>query len=267
VSTPPRKRPPSQFEIEQYANEIFRAGLEDRIDEYARKQAQALHEARSTNNIGAHLPTLIRCKRERLRAEILILADAWVQAGITYDVPLGDWAEKAVEKAAALMAGGVRSALQGEIDLHAVRSRAPRNTGGTRELNSSLNSAVREAKLKLKTQRIKVEHSLEHNLKESATTPAPRPKPMDPSTFGGDGQKRRGRPIIIPDERKQAAIECKANGGTNRDAAMLIYDSRYPTLQQVKNVPAILRNHLHSSKRCNSTASAHLKTSSTAQQK
>ena len=161
VSTPPRTRPPSQFEIEQYANEIFRAGLEDRIQEYAKKQAQALHEARSRNNVGAFLPALIQCKRERLRAEILILADAWVQAGTTCQVPLGKWADKALEKAAVLMAGGVHSALQGEIDLHAARTRtSPSNTGGAREINWAMKSALGEAKLKLKTQRIKAERSL-----------------------------------------------------------------------------------------------------------
>jgi len=266
VSTQPRTRPPSQFEIERYANEIFTAGLEDRIDEYARKQAQALHRARSTNNVGAHLPTLIQCKRERLRAEILILADAWVLAGTTYNVPLGKWAEKAVEKAAALMAGGVRSALQGEIDLHVARTRTSRNTGGACEIDRELNSTIRRAKLRLKTQRIKAERLLKSDVKEPRTAPAPLSKPISPA-FEGDNQKRRGRPVIIPEERKQAAVECKANGGTNRDAAKLIYDTRYPTPQQVKNVPAILRNYQQGSKRRNSTGSVRLKTSSKAQQK
>ena len=160
-STQPLRRPPSQFEIEQYANEIFRAGLEDRIDGYAKKQAQALQVAGSTNNIGARLPALIQCKRERLRAEILILADAWVQAATTYNVPLGKWADKALEKAAVRMAGGVRSAFQGEIELHAARTRTSTSEkGGGREIERAMKSALGEARLRLKTQRIKVESAL-----------------------------------------------------------------------------------------------------------
>ncbi len=54
---------------------------------------------------------------------------------------------------------------------------------------------------------------------------------------------KRGRPPTIPEERKTAAAKLKANGGTNREAAMEIYGSRYPDAQQVKNVPSILRNH------------------------
>jgi len=113
---------------------------------------------------------------------------------------------------------------------------------------------------------------LEHIVKHSITLchvfeAAGSPRPMNPAPIEGDGQKRQGRPATIPDERKQAAVECKANGGTNRDAAMLIYDSRYPSPQQVKNVSAILRNHQQRSTRRNSSGSARPETSSKSQQK
>ena len=55
-------------------------------------------------------------------------------------------------------------------------------------------------------------------------------------------KKRRGRPPI-PDDRKTAAAERKKSGGTNRQAAELIYNTKRPTEQQVKNVPAILKHH------------------------
>src|ERR1041385_1507530 len=62
------------------------------------------------------------------------------------------------------------------------------------------------------------------------------------------GKKKRGRPPTISEERKAAALQAKTDGGTNRDAAKLIYGTRYPTPQQVKNVPAILRHHKLKSK-------------------
>jgi hypothetical protein len=54
---------------------------------------------------------------------------------------------------------------------------------------------------------------------------------------------KRGRPQTIPDERKDLAAALKAAGGTNRKAAAIIYDTKYPTDQQVKNVTSTLRNH------------------------
>jgi hypothetical protein len=53
----------------------------------------------------------------------------------------------------------------------------------------------------------------------------------------------RGRPETISHEKKTAAALLKASGGTNREAAAVIYGTRYPTAQQTKNVPAILKHH------------------------
>ena len=63
-------------------------------------------------------------------------------------------------------------------------------------------------------------------------------QPEDESTTQA---RKRGRPQTIPDERKAAAAERKASGGSNSEAAALIYDVKYPSPQQVKNVPAILK--------------------------
>ena len=131
---------------------------------------------------------------------------------------------------------------------------------GNTERNSQVAKKVESAELERNI-------SAERDVREPGTAPAPLAKLISPAQFGGNGQKKRGRPAIIPDERKQAAVECKANGGTNRDAAMLIYDRKYPTPQQVKNVSSILRNHQQGSKRRNSTSSVRPKTSSKAQQK
>jgi hypothetical protein len=54
--------------------------------------------------------------------------------------------------------------------------------------------------------------------------------------------RKRGRPQTIPDERKQKAIAVKENGGSNKAAAVELYGVRRPSIQQVKNVPTILRH-------------------------
>ncbi len=55
--------------------------------------------------------------------------------------------------------------------------------------------------------------------------------------------RRRGRPQEIPDERKKVAADLKASGASNDRAAAAIYNVKYPTTQQKKNVPAILKNY------------------------
>jgi hypothetical protein len=54
---------------------------------------------------------------------------------------------------------------------------------------------------------------------------------------------KRGRPQTIPNERKEAAAKLKASGGTNKQVAAKIYDTKRPTEQQIKNVPTILRHY------------------------
>ena len=70
--------------------------------------------------------------------------------------------------------------------------------------------------------------------------------------------KKRGRPQTLSNERKTEAAKLKASGGTNKQVAAVIYGTKYPTAQQVKNVTAILKYHL--SKQSGST-SLHRKTS------
>jgi hypothetical protein len=52
-------------------------------------------------------------------------------------------------------------------------------------------------------------------------------------------QRKRGRPTEIPDERKQRALA--ARGGKAR--AQILYATKYPTPQQVKNVSSILKHY------------------------
>jgi len=55
-------------------------------------------------------------------------------------------------------------------------------------------------------------------------------------------RSQRGRPQEIPDERKAAAAAVKASGGSNKEAAAALYNTKRPTQQQAKNVPAILKH-------------------------
>jgi hypothetical protein len=182
---------PSRLEIEQFANDKFQADLARRTNGYAQKQARALAEVSARGNVGGYIPALIQSKQERLRAEILALADAWVEAGTTYAVPLQAWAEKALEKAVVQMAGGTNSAFEGELRLRAARTRTPLNTlaivAGHREIERAMKSALREAKLRLKSQRIQAERSI-----SAASEPPAR------GVSGAEGLLRPPRPTENP---------------------------------------------------------------------
>ncbi len=54
----------------------------------------------------------------------------------------------------------------------------------------------------------------------------------------GSQRKKRGRPAVIPDDRKRQAL--RAKGGKAR--AQILYNTKYPTPQQIKNVRSILRH-------------------------
>jgi hypothetical protein len=56
--------------------------------------------------------------------------------------------------------------------------------------------------------------------------------------------RKRGRPIQIPYERKQQALEIQGNAARAR----ILYATRYPSPQQVKNVSSILKHYLGKNK-------------------
>jgi hypothetical protein len=66
--------------------------------------------------------------------------------------------------------------------------------------------------------------------------------PLDSvSNVDGKLKKRRGRPTKISDELKEQALQAMAMGKTNNDASKILYNTSHPTVQQVKNVPSLLR--------------------------
>lgn len=54
---------------------------------------------------------------------------------------------------------------------------------------------------------------------------------------GAMPRKKRGRPIEIPIERKLRAL----NARTNREQAQILYEKKYPTRQEMKNVYSLLK--------------------------
>ena len=54
---------------------------------------------------------------------------------------------------------------------------------------------------------------------------------------------RRGAPPKISIERKNAALAVKDAGGSYKDAAKELYDTSYPTVQQVKNASKHIASH------------------------
>jgi len=97
-----------------------------------------------------------------------------------------------------------------------------------------------------RSRRRRVRGSARRGKKERATSSMPVPQPV---------QRKRGRPQTIPDARKVAAAKLKATGGTNKEAAALLYDTKYPSDQQRRNVPGILRHFQQKMKRPSSTVS------------
>jgi hypothetical protein len=61
-------------------------------------------------------------------------------------------------------------------------------------------------------------------------------------------KRPRGRPQVIPDERKAVALKAKGNGATNKAVASILYEIARPTRQQSKNVTAILKHYRKHSK-------------------
>jgi hypothetical protein len=194
--------PPSRLEIEKFANESFQAGLERRTDEYAQKQAQAIAQVMSRGNRAGYLLALIECKQERLRAEILTLADAWVEAGTTYAVPLPLEAEEAFEKTAAEMAAGTLSALRGELDLMTERiGLVSVPTDGVREIGKAMKSAVGEGRLRLKTQRVRAGHMAMQRFFQNLTV---RAEPLEAASSNSPAVQLVHFPSQLPEARLEA---------------------------------------------------------------
>jgi hypothetical protein len=179
---------PSRFEVEEFAKERFHSGIEIRIKTDAEEKAEALARVRSTHNIGGYLPALIEWKQECLRRSILAMADALVEAGNLYEIPLERWAEQELQVAALQMAGGANSALLGELDLLSKRTRRHIGSPTGNEISRVMNSALREGLLRLETQNVQMKRALR----------AANPTPLSPPTG-----------LLIPSGDKQSAHNSK----------------------------------------------------------
>jgi len=241
-------------EIELFAQETF-AVFHDRIlEQFPQKWNSVLNQARSTGNSGAFAPAATRVATERVRELILALADAYVDAFTICGAPSDAQAETTLQKSADEFAAGALEAVLGQAKLDSARTRSPERPipGIERAMQLAVSSALREGKLRLKEQRIKfrtpANPSQEASGQRNATILAPAfSENEDPARHTSVAlepvRKGRGRPQEIPEEKKIAAAGLKASGGSNKDIASVFYDTKFPSTQQKKNVPSILRHH------------------------
>lgn len=61
--------------------------------------------------------------------------------------------------------------------------------------------------------------------------------------------RARGRPAKFDADTIARALGCKRESGSNREVAQILYGTQWPTAQQVKNVPSILKHHKKPRKR------------------
>lgn len=189
---------PSRFEIETLAVEIHQVHYDQRLREYAEEEARALEKVRATHNLGGYLPALVACASERVRAEILKLADAWVEAFNLFGAPSTLWAEKTLDTAALQMVSGRIAAVREQLKLTAARTRQPVGDWAhlEREISHVHQQAVREGKLRLKRQRIAFNQPTRPGPKATDRVPitrrvsnvseAPPPPPVPESGDGGE---------------------------------------------------------------------------------
>lgn len=258
------RAPATRDEIESFAQDKFAVARDLLTERLPEKQRHALNQVRSTGNSGGYAPALIKLATERVREMILALADAYVEAFDTCGAPSDIEAERTLQKSAVEFAAGSISAITGQAHLDSLRLRLPDRPipGLHSAVKIAVSSAIREGLLRLKEQRLKFKTSASPLLTspgERATTDL-----HPPSGDRTDSQRsaiswtqaptvkrKRGRPQEIPDERKLAAATLKSEGGTNKQIAALIYDTKHPSDQQRRNVPGILRHHRQKLERLN----------------
>jgi hypothetical protein len=180
---------------------------------------------------------LIDSKTARLREEILTLADAWVRAGSEYKVPLGKWAEDALDKAARQMAAGLKSAFFGEMKLDAPRTRTPLDVpAGSRRIDGALNT-LREAKLRLKAQRIAFGRSVAKAGIQSVQNQ------QRSEVVAGTKKKRLRSTVHSPIAARRMEVYMESHGG--QTAFAIKVDTTDRTLRSFRNTGRIRRDIFH----------------------
>ncbi len=149
--------------IERFADQAFSVARDRILREHAEKRNRVLAQARLTGNSGSYLPALVKWGAERVRDMILARADADVEAFTIHGVPSDARAETNLQTAARQIAAGTISAIRGELELRAKRTREHGDYPGgylNREIEGAMKSALQEGVLGLRRQRITAENSL-----------------------------------------------------------------------------------------------------------
>lgn len=90
--------------------------------------------------------------------------------------------------------------------------------------------------LRYKESKGDIASALERRLRTMATDRLSR----SAAASGGAFQRGRGRPMEISVAAKERALEAKRSGAPGRKVAQLLYETRYPSAQQVKNTFNVL---------------------------
>jgi hypothetical protein len=149
----------------KFAKDAFSVARDRILEAYAEKLSQALQQVGLSGNRGGYIPALTKCAGERLREEILALADAWVEEFTLRKTPCSPQANKDLAQTARQMAAGAISALRGQLDLTSKRIGIPLNeaTGHiNREIEKCMSSAVKEGVLRIKQQRLVAQQTSIH---------------------------------------------------------------------------------------------------------
>ncbi len=148
---------PARHEIEKFANDAFAVARDRILKEHAAKNRQVLAQVRMTRNRGGHLPALIGSGAECVRELILALADAYVEAFTLHRTPSDMRAETTLKTEAQRIAAGTISTIRGELRLRSVRLRIAEEGRGIPwhlQIETAMNTALKEGVLRLKQQRI-----------------------------------------------------------------------------------------------------------------
>lgn len=235
----------TRSEIEESAVQAYGLKIERLLAQKSEREYEAIVHASRMGNRGAYLPALIKAESETVAATIRARTDAYLEAFARYGVPPDAQTEKDLSTFVMQVMGGANSGFRSRLALHAQRTRQPLDPGLPSchfEIERCGNSALRESILRLRRQRTVCRL-------QTAASPTAGCRSSQVGVIPDSAcRRKRGRPQTIPEARKVRALELKASGATNRQAAAELYDTLYPTNRQTRNVPSILRHYRRKSK-------------------
>jgi hypothetical protein len=157
-------------------NDIFSTFLEDTAAERFDEQTRALTAAGQTGNIGSYLPALTDVVCGQLNRSIGNLAKTYVKEFTRFGIPCDPETELDLEHNARLVAGPAAGIIRHRLELLERRTRKHLNIPAglgyvQRQIASSMNTAVKKGKIRLRRQRIELDVPLNISVSQSQRHP------------------------------------------------------------------------------------------------